>query len=177
MKKLFVLAAIVSAIAMFCTAPKAQAQSSLSNIVGSLTSDNGTSAGAALLSLYTQYKADKKIDLSNPKTISSLVTLASNIKGLEKLKNTSSFVSGLISGSKNLVNTGNSGTVLNSLKSIAGLDLSSLASTAASTAAKGAASKLLSKLGGKTAAASPTPSADATSAANILSSLFQSIGK
>lgn len=152
-----------------------------------LTSTNGNSAGGALLSLYTQFKADGKLDMTNPNNIANLIKLANNIKGLANNTNTKSFLSGLIQGSKNLVNTSNQSNVLGTLASLSKLDLSSLAGDAAKTAATTAATKaatgLLSKI--KTGAASATQQADAavnaasdkavSAATSLLSGLFGSL--
>ena len=133
-----------------------------------LTANNGNSAGAALLS-YTQYKKDGKLDLQNASNISNIISLASNIKDIAKVKDLSSFVSGLISGSKNLVTSGNSGSVLNSLTSLSKLDLSSIGSSAAKTAVGG----LLSKMGAKKNVSSSEKSQEVSDAAgSILTKLF-----
>ena len=134
-----------------------------------LTANNGTSAGAALLSLYTQYKKDGKLDLQNASNISNIISLASNIKDIAKVNDLSSFVSGLISGSKNLVTSGNSGSVLNSLTSLSKLDLSSIGSSAAKAAVGG----LLSKMGAKKNTSSSDKSQEVSDAAgSILTKLF-----
>ena len=97
---------------------------------------NGQAAGAALKSLYTQYKADGKLDMSNLTNILNLTTLASNVKGLKGLTDKSTFykdfAAGLISGSNNLVSQTNSTAVMSGLTSLVNnVDLSALTDKAA----------------------------------------------
>ena len=189
MKAVKFLAIAVAAIVLAapCHAAQTQSEADQSSILSALTSSNGTSAGSALLGLYTQYKTDGKLDLTNTKNISNLVTLATNIKGLKSTdtKSTvSNFVSGLITGSNSLVNNSNSTTVLNSLKKVANLDLSSLTSKENLTnTAKSAATSLLSgavsKLAGSSTSTASTTTATTDSstkkAANLLTSLFKAL--
>ena len=101
---------------------------------------NGKAAGAALRSLYTQYKADgKKLDMSNLTNLVNLTTLSTNLQNLKGQPSKGAFykdfVAGLISGSNNLVNEQNSTTVMDGLTSLVNnVDLSSLTSKAESTA-------------------------------------------
>lgn len=137
-----------------------------------LTNGNGLKSGAALLSLYTQYKSTGKLDLTNPTNLNNLLTLASNIKGLDQLVNKSSFLTGLISGSKNLVNQSNSDTVLSSLTKLSGLDLSSVSSSSAASAVTGVLSKVAT---GAATGASSNSSAALSSATSILTGLFKTL--
>lgn len=176
--KIFAVAALATILAAPCRANVAPAgvpadQTSTTT----LTKSNGTSAGAALLSLYTQYKTDGKIDMTNVSNIANVVTLANNIKGLKSSTSTANFVKGLISGSKKLVNTSNSSTVLKALKTISGLDLSSMASSAkssAKSAAKSAATDILSNIASSKAG---TQAKEVASAASTLTSLFKTLKK
>jgi len=136
---------------------------------GTLTTSNGLSAGKALLSLYTQYKDDGKLDLSNTVNITNIASLVSNIYGLTTKSNTTNFLSGLISGSKNLVNNSNSTDVLGTLASISNLDSKSITTSVATSAAKG----LLSRLSGKKS--ETTASSAASTAAGALTSLFSTL--
>lgn len=175
--KLFAILAVAVLSFGFCRQASAQ----------TLTSTNGNSAGGALLSLYSQYKTDGKLDMTNPNNIANLITLANNIKGLANMTNTKSFLSGLIQGSKSLVNANNQSNVLSTLSSLSNLDLSSLAGNAAKTAATAAATKaasgLLSKLkSGASNAAQQANTAVNTasdkavsSATSLLSGLFGSL--
>lgn len=71
------------------------------------TNVEGKAAGAALKSLYSQYKADGKFDYSNLNNIMNTISLLDNCKKLKSnVKNGDywkSFASGLILGSDNLV--------------------------------------------------------------------------
>lgn len=60
------IAAIISVVPSY----RADAKINLSKAASVLTSSNGIAAGTALLSLYTQYKADGKLDFSNTSRIS-----------------------------------------------------------------------------------------------------------
>lgn len=122
----------------------------------SSASSSGNSVGGALTSIYTQYKKDGKIDLTNLSNIINLATIANNIGLLKGAADTAasaatnsleSFVGGLISGSGNLVNASNSSSVVGSLTKLAGLDLSSIIN-AGNQAATDAATTLSSNAAG-----------------------------
>lgn len=127
----------------------------------------GSAAGTALLGLYTQYKQDGKIDLNNINNILNLATLASNVKGIKNTVDTSSFVSGLINGSKNLVSKANSAKVLESLTTLSGLNLNNI-SKAADKASQ-SASDALSSLN--------TTASSVSTAVSTLSTLFNTLKK
>ena len=82
----------------------------------------GRAAGMALNALYNTYKAEGKIDVTKVKNITNISTLHKNLKGLKGQSKKSDFykefLSGLISGSGNLVTEKNSTTVMNSLMAI-----------------------------------------------------------
>ena len=176
MKTLKIIAtAFIIALAF---SPISKAQSSiLSGATSLLTAKNGNSAGSALLSLYSNYKADGKIDLNKTANIQSILTLVQNIKGVQDQKDNANFIGGLISGSKDLINKKNSSAALNALGQIASLDLSSLGKQAASAAASKAVSGALSKLGASSgsSAASVADNTNAAQATSILSSLFKKL--
>lgn len=135
---------------------KATSSSTTTTTTASEATNNGEAAGAALKSLYTQYKTDGKLDVANLNNILNLTTLANNIKGLKGISNKSSFykefAAGLINGSDELVNSKNSTAVMNGLTNIVNeVDLSSVASTAenaASTSVSSATSAATSALTG-----------------------------
>lgn len=162
----------ISVIALL-SAGLCHAQTSTTASSSSLTSSNGIAAGKAIVALYTQYKADGKLDLANTANVTNLVSLATNIAGLATNNSTTDFLSGLVSGSKSLVNSENSSSVLSTLKSISGLDLSSLGTAAATSAA----SSLLGKFTGTKTSGSATSSSAANSAASALTSLFKTLGE
>ena len=99
-------------------------------VINTATTD-GQAAGAALKSLYTQYKSAGKLELTNMNNILSLTTLVQNVKGLkgqsEKSTFYKDFASGLILGSSNLVTEATSSTVMSGLGSLAeNVDASSI---------------------------------------------------
>ena len=104
---------------------------------------NGKAAGAALKSLYTQYKADGKMDMSNLTNLMNLATLANNVKDLKGQDNKSEFykdfASGLILGSGSLITQTNSTAVMTGLTDlVSNVDLSGLTTAATSATAKAA---------------------------------------
>jgi len=165
---LSIAAALIIAVPSQASAP-AFAAAEASAQAG-LNLSNGIKAGTALLALYKQYKADGKLDLTNANNISNVTTLVSNIKGLKSSDTSNtSFIDGLISGSKNLVTNSNSGSVISSLSSLAGLDVSSLGASAASSAVSGLLSKATSS------SSSSKSSSAASTATSVLTSLFKSL--
>ncbi len=138
---------------------------------------SGSETGAALKALYTQYKADKKLDMSNISNIANVAKLASGVNGLkENIKDKTydkDFTKGLIGGSKNLVNESNSTSILSSLKNMADLDFSSITSSANSKVSEAAnkASEAVSKTATKASEAASKASAAATKAAEVTESV------
>lgn len=150
------------------TAAPSAADSGLAAVLGG--TQTGNTAGSALLGLFTQYKADGKMDLTNVNNILNLATLVNNVKGLKTNNNSGSyladFASGLIKGSKSLVNQNNSTDVINGLVKLSGLNLNNITNTA-NTIASGteqAAATAAQKIN--------TTSSQVTSAVNTLSSIF-----
>ena len=95
-------------------------------------STNGQASGAALKSLYSQYKADGKVDLTNLNNVISMAQLANGIQGLkgidDKSKFYADFATGLILGSNNLITQQTSNPVTNTLANLAtGTDLTAIA--------------------------------------------------
>lgn len=162
--KLFVIAAAVTLVAS-CGV--------LSNGGSNATSTNtnasaGTSLGAALLGLYTQYKTDGKIDWSNLNNILNIATIASSIKGNTNAFADNAFVSDVVSGSKNLVTKDNAATVIEQLAALANINLNQVTNTAKGFS-QGAANA--------TASAINTSSASIVKATNVLNDVFATIGK
>lgn len=180
MKRFFKII-IVAAVALFAAEATADAQL-LKNLLNKATSSsttetvsagtsNGKQAGAALKSLYAQYKADGKLDMSNLNNMLNLATLATNIKGLKGQSNKTAFykdfAAGLISGSDNLVTKKNSTSVMSGLTNLVNnVDLSGLTNAASST--KDKAASALSSLSGKTGTALENANEIASSVSNIL---------
>jgi len=159
------------------------AKTTAANVITALTSQNGVNAGSALLGLYTQYKTDGKLDLKNINNVNNIIKLVSNVKNLASQKTNTSFISGLISGSKDLVTDSNSSSVVNTLASLSDLDLSKLEKasiSAASKASQNSNTGLLSRLLGKASqsiAETPKSNEDANTAVSVLSNLFSTLGK
>lgn len=152
-----------------------QATSSTTTTTESAGTTNGKAAGSALKSLYTQYKADGKLDMSNLNNIMNAATLASNVKGLKEQTDKTTFykdfASGLILGSDKLVSETNVSSVMSGLTSLAtDVDLSSLTS-AATTAATNAATSALSNAA--TSAANKVVDSETTSAISSILSLLE----
>ena len=101
----------------------------------STATTNGKAAGAALRALYTQYKADGKLDMSNLNNIANAATFTANVQGLKGQSDKGTFykdfASGLILGSNNLVNESNSTTVMNTITNL--VDNADLSASTANT--------------------------------------------
>lgn len=142
--------------------------------VATATSD-GQAAGVALKALYGQYKADGKLDMSNLTNLMNLAALATSVQNLkgqtDKTTFYKDFAKGLISGSNNLVNAGNSTSIMSGLQNLVNnVDLSGLTASAEDKA-QSAAATLTEKLTGasekaNTAVENATEIADAVT--NIL---------
>ena len=142
MKRLsFIFALAIAAFLSSQTVAEAQIlknlfkQATSSTTTESAGTTNGKAAGSALKSLYTQYKADGKLDMSNLNNIMNAATLATNVKGLkgqtDKTTFYKDFASGLILGSENLVTSATSSNVMSGLSNLANnVDLSSLTEAA-----------------------------------------------
>ncbi len=104
---------------------------------------SGQASGAALRNLYTQYKTDGKIDMTNINNILNLAALSQCIGELkdagkvDKSEYVKEFATGLILGSNNLINQTNSTPVVGGLTNLAGINLSSVTTAAAGLLANG----------------------------------------
>ena len=99
---------------------------------------NGQAAGVALKSLFTQYKADGKLDMGNLNNLMNLAALATNVQGLkgqtDKTTFYKDFASGLVLGSNNLVNSAHSTSIMSGLQNLVNnVDLSGLTQKAETT--------------------------------------------
>ena len=104
-------------------------------------SASGQASGAALKSLYSQYKADGQIDVTNLSNIMMLSQLANGIQSLKGVDDKSAFytdfAAGLILGSDNLVTKQTANPITNTLQTLAnGTDLSSIAAAGVLAAAQ-----------------------------------------
>ena len=147
-----IMAVAVAAFLAAETAADAQLIKSLLNKTSgnaettTVATSNGRAAGAALKSLYAQYKADGKLDMGNLNNIMNLATLANNTKDLKGKDNKSDFykdfATGLVLGSENLVTQAVSNSVMSGLTDlVTNVDLSGLTTAAATATAATAATK------------------------------------
>lgn len=141
----------------------------------SAATTNGQAAGAALKALYTQYKADGKLDMGNLTNLMNLTTLATNVQGLKGQSNKSAFymdfAKGLVMGSNNLVTESNSSSVMSGLTNLVNnVDLSGLTASAEEKA-QSAASALTEKLAGASEKAN-TAVTNATEIAGAVSNIL-----
>ena len=182
MKRLSFIFAL--AIAAFLSSQTVAEAQNLKNLFKQATSSTtttesagtttGKAAGSALKSLYTQYKADGKLDMTNLNNILNLTTLSNNIKDLKGMSNKSAFykdfATGLIKGSDSLVNKSNSTSVMNGLTNLVNnVDLSGLTTTtetATETVTSAATSALSSLLSGSSSSTSSTTTDAATTISN-----------
>lgn len=143
-------ALIITSCGVFCktTASTDSAAATTSTTSATTGTANGQAAGVALKSLYGQYKADGKMDMTNLTNLINIATLANNVKGLKGQTDKSSFykdfAAGLILGSNNLVSQNNSESVMNGLTNLVNnVDMSGLQNMASNLAnkAEGAAEK------------------------------------
>ncbi|MBP5319235.1 MAG: hypothetical protein J6Y77_07525 [Paludibacteraceae bacterium] len=127
---------IISVLLIAVLGLTACGSSSTSTSSASATSTSGMSAGqscgSALKNLYTQYKADGKLDLQNASNLLNIASLASSVGTIKNAEKNSSyyksFAQGMISGSMQTVTTSNVDSVISSLS---GMDLSALSSKSA----------------------------------------------
>lgn len=164
---------IVIAVAAFLAAEHTADAQFLKNLLKKATTEttaasaatsNGQAAGVALKALYTQYKADGKIDLSNINNIMNLAALANNVKDLKGQTSKSAFykdfAAGLVTGSNSLVTSSNSTAVMNGLsKLVNNVDL---------TALQGKASEVVENVTTKGSGALEDANQIATSVSSIL---------
>ena len=102
---------------------------------------NGQTSGAALKSLYSQYKTDGKVDLANLNNVISMAQLVNGIQGLKNVDDKSKFygdfAAGLILGSNNLVTQQTSNPVTSTLQGLVqGTDLTAIAAAGLAAAAQ-----------------------------------------
>ena len=95
----------------------------------------GQQSGVALKALYTQYKADGKLDFSNLNNLLNIVNLSAQVQKITKAEqgtvDYSEFGKGLVAGSVNLVNDINKDQVVNVLtQQLAKVDTSKLTEAA-----------------------------------------------
>ena len=159
MKKIYIIIATLAVFVVSVTSADAQILKKLFNkSTGTETASeattepaatvNGKAAGAALKALYTQYKADGKLNITNLTNIANITTLASNVNGLkgqtDKTTFYKDFAAGLIAGSNNLVTEDTSSSVMSGLTSLANnVDLSNVSGLLTGSASSSEDSKEL----------------------------------
>ena len=122
------------------------------SVIKSVTSDassTGISTGSALATLYQIFRSTGAIDLSN---LANIINIGKILTGASSLTDATSsftdqFISGLMSGSSNLVNNSNANGVMNALKMLSNIDTSAITSAAAA-AANGTATQLNNSMTG-----------------------------
>ena len=122
------------------------------SVIKSVTSDassTGISTGSALATLYQIFRSTGSIDLSN---LANIINIGKILTGASSLTDATSsftdqFISGLMSGSSNLVNNSNANGVMNALKMLSNIDTSAITSAAAA-AANGTATQLNNSMTG-----------------------------
>jgi hypothetical protein len=146
---------------------------------------SGQASGAALRNLYTQYKTDGKIDMTNINNILNLAALSQCIGELkdagkvDKSEYVKEFATGLILGSNNLVNQTNSTPVVGGLTNLAGINLSSVTTAAAGLLANGitTANAAAQQAAAQQAAAATQQAATATTnTASAISNAITTVG-
>ena len=161
------------------TTPAASTASSGSSLLGSLASaaltgsSAGQNSGAALKSLYGQYKADGKVDMGNITNIMNMATLVNGIQGLKTNNDKSSFYAdfakGLVLGSGNLVTNKNSNNIMGALTNMANTDLSAITKVAGSLAGKASSTSAATQDALKSLSAA---NSNVNSAVNSLGTIF-----
>lgn len=129
-------------IIMMCIAAMAFAScSGSSNLLSSnsAATANGTACGQAIIGLYNNYKATKKLDMTNASNITNTLALVTAYSQLRNNKGNSSyrksFISGMVQGGSGIITNGNANSLVNKLETSAGLSSTTRSniSTAAST--------------------------------------------
>lgn len=113
----------------------------VSNALGSNTAAtaNGTACGQAIIGLYNNYKATKKLDMTNASNITNTLALVTAYTQLKNNKGNKdyrkSFVSGMVLGGSGIITNNNAYSLVNQIENAAGLSTTTRnnISTAAST--------------------------------------------
>ena len=120
MKKLGILMMCFAALAFVSC-------SSMSNLTSSnsVATANGTACGQALIGLYNNYKATKKLDLTNATNITNamaIVTASVQLKQNAKDSNyRKAFTSGLVLGGAGIITSNNASSITSRIANATGL--------------------------------------------------------
>lgn len=143
MKKFGIIMMCVAAVlfASCGTTSSTTASRAVSNALGSNTAAtaNGTACGQAIIGLYNNYKATKKLDMTNASNITNTLALVTAYTQLKNNKGNKdyrkSFVSGMVLGGSGIITNNNAYSLVNQIENAAGLSTTTRnnISTAAST--------------------------------------------
>lgn len=145
MKKIGIIMMCVAAVLFASCGTTSTTSRSTSSSSGSILSSNtaatanGTACGQAIIGLYNNYKATKKLDMTNASNITNtlaLVTAYSQLKNNKGNKDyRKSFVSGMVLGGSGIITNNNAYSLVNQIENAAGLSSTTRSniSTAAST--------------------------------------------
>lgn len=141
MKKFGIIMMCVAAVLFASCGSTSSTSRSVSSALSSNTAAtaNGTACGQAIIGLYNNYKATKKLDMTNASNITNtlaLVTAYSQLKNNKGNKDyRKSFVSGMVLGGAGIITNNNAYSLVNQIENAAGLSSTTRSniSTAAST--------------------------------------------
>lgn len=139
----------------------------------SMGTANGQASGAALKSLYSQYKTDGKVNMQDMNNVMNIMYLVNAIQGLKGMDNKSAFytdfATGLVLGSNNMISSSNSSAVTGMLGTLANANMPELTQAAKQAASKSAGNLLKKAIGSTDAVSSITEKT--AGVANTLSTL------
>jgi len=121
MKVRTIIIAIASSLALFsCGTVKSVTDKITGNSENSVDYYNGNTAAISLTKLASSLQSGS-LDLSNSQNILSIASLVPTLSSLKSGNNASieDFTKGLVAGSKNLITSANSGTIVKSLLKLA----------------------------------------------------------
>ncbi|MBO4589020.1 MAG: hypothetical protein J5711_09030 [Bacteroidales bacterium] len=141
MKKLGIIMMCVAAVLFASCGSTTSTSRAVSNALGSNTAAtaNGTACGQAIIGLYNNYKATKKLDMTNASNITNTLALVTAYTQLKNNKGNKdyrkSFVSGMVLGGSGIITNNNAYSLVNQIENAAGLSTTTRnnISTAAST--------------------------------------------
>ena len=141
MKKLGIIMMCVAAVLFASCGSTTSTSRAVSNALGSNTAAtaNGTACGQAIIGLYNNYKATKKLDMTNASNITNTLALVTAYTQLKNNKGNKdyrkSFVSGMVLGGSGIITNNNAYSLVNQIENAAGLSSTTRnnISTAAST--------------------------------------------
>ena len=132
---------IFKRIAAACAAVMLLSSCSVLQSVVTNATSLGANTGSGLAAIYNVLKSTGNIDLSNLTNIINIGKILTGAGSLSGATNdfTNDFVTGLLAGSSNLVNSSNISSVISGLQSLSNIDTSVLTAAAAAAAAGQAA--------------------------------------